>query len=478
MLCLTLLLLSPAHPGPGPAQEPRAAADLAYCEVVPDRPVVWLGQELRVAFRFGVEESLRSERLVPLFRRELDLQLQLQAPWVSDLPGAIALEPGGRAEQPAEALTFALESGEAFARRVPVGGAGREGFASYEFTRDYLPERAGQLTLPPAVLRYAYASGFEEDLLGVLVPVDRREGRVESEPRSVRVQALPEEGRPAGFTGAIGSLDVRGEVVPVRLRVGDVMTWTLRISGSTNLDRFELPRITPEGFRVQSIEDDRAAAGDLRTVRVELCPTTHLVRELPPFSIDWFDPPSRYRTTSTEPVPLAVTAPEAEAEAEAGAEPAPASSGPPTSSGALVRRSWVLLGGGAGGLLLAFFLLLRARRAGSDPADELRRRRLLVEALRERLDGLPEEGPGSALELEQALVDLAAGLTGSTRAGVIGPELASRLADSGVADAPARELAVLIDELVAARFGEQEVTAARTRASSLVRAIERGQEHA
>ena len=64
MLCLTLLLLSPAHPGPGPAQEPRAAADLAYCEVVPDRPVVWLGQELRVAFRFGVEESLRSERLV------------------------------------------------------------------------------------------------------------------------------------------------------------------------------------------------------------------------------------------------------------------------------------------------------------------------------------------------------------------------------------------------------------------------------
>ena len=60
---------------------------------------------------------------------------------------------------------------------------------------------------------------------------------VASDPDALKVLALPAEGRPAGFSGAVGKFDINSEFSSARTAAGDPLTLRLKVTGMGNFDR-------------------------------------------------------------------------------------------------------------------------------------------------------------------------------------------------------------------------------------------------
>jgi oxygen tolerance protein BatD len=81
-----------------------------------------------------------------------------------------------------------------------------------------------------------FGDPFWQNFFGASVPKDIN---VQSPAQELKVLALPAEGRPADFHGAIGSFAIESEVTPAKADVGDPLTLTMRVAGSGNFDRVD-----------------------------------------------------------------------------------------------------------------------------------------------------------------------------------------------------------------------------------------------
>jgi hypothetical protein len=75
---------------------------------------------------------------------------------------------------------------------------------------------------------------FFQDVFG---GTTEKELTVASEPDALKVLPLPAEGRPAGFSGAVGKFDLSSELSAARSAAGDPLTLRLKVSGTGNFDR-------------------------------------------------------------------------------------------------------------------------------------------------------------------------------------------------------------------------------------------------
>ena len=162
---------------------------------------------LRVAYDPAFFEAWGTE----LFRRPLDLPFQVVLPWDDEdlLPGPSELLP----VPPGEGARIALGDDVVTARHA--GETWRDGrrLALLEVTRRYASLPPGPIEIPAPVLRFAYATAFEEDFFGGRRAVDRHDVRREGEPLELERQALPTEGRPAGFLDAVGRFEMEASGV-------------------------------------------------------------------------------------------------------------------------------------------------------------------------------------------------------------------------------------------------------------------------
>src|SRR5690606_18770607 len=116
----------------------------------------------------------------------------------------------------------------------------------------------------------------------------------------VEIRPLPIDGRPAGFSGAVGRFSVRAEVAEHSVRVGESFRLTLRITGEGNLRSFTVPGLGELGelgrFHVYG-NVDRMDAGE-RVITYDVAPLASDLTALPPIPLAFFDPtpPARYRT--------------------------------------------------------------------------------------------------------------------------------------------------------------------------------------
>lgn len=275
----------------------------AFVEVVPERATVYVEQPLHGVLRVGYDVAFFRERGIDLFAQRFDLPFGVRAPWFED--------------DAAHALSWPAPDGEPLRRGVV--GAGVRQFATVGERRDgervYAVLEAPFVWMPLAVdappgapveLRYAFASAFTEDFLRGRQPVDKQEATVRSEVPAWTVRALPVEGRPETFCGAVGRFELRATVSAPRVEVGQGFTATLTITGDGNLQRFAAPPL-PElaGFHVQGVVERRAAAG--REFVFDLLPLRAGVEALPPLPFCAFDPAAeRYVVSHTAPVPLTV----------------------------------------------------------------------------------------------------------------------------------------------------------------------------
>ena len=171
------------------------------------------------------------------------------------------------------------------------------------------PTRTGKLAFGPAAIKCQKRVG--EDWFGrvqtedITVPVD---------PLDIEVLPLPEEGRPADFAGAIGQWNLAVTAKPTELAVGDPITFTIKISGTGNIDTVPAPKLgSLEGFKTydpttKTTKDDLNTSGQ-RVIQQVLIPKSTEVKELPDVRLTYFDPVAKaYKVAMQPPIQLMVKA--------------------------------------------------------------------------------------------------------------------------------------------------------------------------
>jgi len=131
---------------------------------------------------------------------------------------------------------------------------------------------------------------------------------------TVRVAPPPEAGRPASFTGALGTnMQAAAALDCLSCNVGDPVRLTLTVTGHLRFDRMLPPRLEMqtnllENFSVydqtaQTFTDSPTQRRFVYTIR----PRHAGMLELPPIELAWFDTAARaYMVRQTAPVPLEV----------------------------------------------------------------------------------------------------------------------------------------------------------------------------
>lgn len=131
-------------------------------------------------------------------------------------------------------------------------------------------------------------------------------------PLQLTVHALPEEGKPPGFTGLVGHFQVEASAAPLDVNIGDPITLEISVSGSPYLDNVSIPPLTdlPEFEKDFKIPEEMASGttkGNARLFTQTLRPRSADVKTIPPIEIPYFNPDScRYETARTSPIALAV----------------------------------------------------------------------------------------------------------------------------------------------------------------------------
>jgi hypothetical protein len=85
-----------------------------------------------------------------------------------------------------------------------------------------------------------FGDPFLQNLFGTTIP---KEITVESPATELTVLALPTEGRPADFHGAIGNFKVASDISPATAAAGDPMTLHMHVTGAGNFDRVDSPML-------------------------------------------------------------------------------------------------------------------------------------------------------------------------------------------------------------------------------------------
>jgi len=124
---------------------------------------------------------------------------------------------------------------------------------------------------------------------------------------ALTVLAVPEAGRPQGFSGAIGSFTLEASASGSAVNVGDPVTVTATVTGQGNIDSITSLDFTvsPEEFKVY---DPEVAVGDRsKTFTYVVIPRSDQVTRIPEMSLSFFDADTgTYRTVSAGPFALTV----------------------------------------------------------------------------------------------------------------------------------------------------------------------------
>ena len=153
-------------------------------------------------------------------------------------------------------------------------------------------------------------SAFDDPFFGSMFQrTETRPVDLQVETAAITVKPLPEEGKPAGFSGAVGQFRFQVSAQPLEVHPGDPVTLTMAISGDGNFDRVMAPSLpTNNLFRLYGEPIRKPEDNAVRFEQV-VSPRSADVREIPAVSFSFFDTQSgTYRTVKSAPVPITVTA--------------------------------------------------------------------------------------------------------------------------------------------------------------------------
>ena len=214
-----------------------------------------------------------------------------------------------------------------------------------EQVRRLYPQRTGQIVIEPATL---------------LLPVPRGRKTLKTKPLKLAIQPLPETGKPAQFSGAVGEYQIAAQVDRSSIEAGRALTLSLQISGRGSMQTVTAPKLPAiPGVVVNGPTLVEDSVPTTRTYAYALIPARSGTLRIPAIAYIYFDPSRAvYATAQTSPIPVSVRPNPTDA-VGVGTEPSP--------WGLWILLSAVLLLG----LLVAGFLWYRAgfQRSTDTPID-------------------------------------------------------------------------------------------------------------
>ncbi|WP_410471163.1 BatD family protein [Flavimarina sp. Hel_I_48] len=170
------------------------------------------------------------------------------------------------------------------------------------------PQKTGDLTIEPLALS-----------LNVEVPTQRRDifGGYVTRPekltvaannRKITVKPLPEQGKPADFSGAVGNFDFNVTTTKKELKASESLNLNITASGNGNLKLFKLPKPKlPSALEVYEPEHDETINTNINGMsgsiadRYTVVPQVKGKYPIPQISFSYFDPKTdKYRTLTSE----------------------------------------------------------------------------------------------------------------------------------------------------------------------------------
>lgn len=470
LVWLLLAFALPAH------AEERAPEDAALLTVTAEPSTCVVGQPVDVTLQVRYLAEHFEAHAATLFRRPLDLEVQLTAPWLSALDGATVLSSDalGVNVGPGDWVRLAV-NGEVTS--LPRAGPElKDGLSWHVLTTRcrIVPTKTGTLQLAPPILKYAYATAIEVNLMGERTARDSRPVTIEGVATSVVVTDPPTAGRPEDFTGAVGRFGVEARVETPEVEVGTPFELTLLITGEGNLGLIEQPRLPDMlGFHVYGakeapIDEPNPAR---RVIRYEVAVTAGGIGQVPAIPFSYYDPSTGYATARTAPIALRVTGGEATSVATgvgdsvdrpvASREARDDRTPPLAFLGFAILAGLLVIGGG-----VAMLIRMRPRPAVAPPV-----RRIGTPPIKPKpTPPPPRPSPAAALAALRAAIDsgdegaqfrtfadyLAARL-GCGPGSVAGPGLRDGLLAAGVSADVTQAAVTAMEKWVDARYGGREV---------------------
>lgn len=246
--------------GSGAADPTSATTSASSLEVRLQPDTVYVGQQvlLRAQVTFSEEMRLRQSR-PPTFDPPAPSGF-----WIQDVPDPVSVSLRVREGRTVETQTY---------------------------RRAYFPLSPGEFRFPPARLHYEVRRGF------LYSPESRQ---LVSDSARLVVLPLPEAGRPATFTGAVGRLVMRASLAPERVAVGEPTVLTVEIEGLGNVKALPEPRLadvpnadvfSPTQESRVDVADDRV--GGIKRFQWMIVPQQPGQLRIPPVEYGVFDPELR-----------------------------------------------------------------------------------------------------------------------------------------------------------------------------------------
>ena len=93
-------------------------------------------------------------------------------------------------------------------------------------------------------------------------PMIQKDVTLKSVDQEIEMRPLPTEGRPAGFTGAVGDFKFEGAQIPDNWKTGEPQQIIAKLGGSGNFALMKAPELTPaDAWKTYSGKDE-FSAGD------------------------------------------------------------------------------------------------------------------------------------------------------------------------------------------------------------------------
>ena len=155
-----------------------------------------------------------------------------------------------------------------------------------------------------------FDDSFFDDALGGMT---EKEMTLHTDGAVVKIKALPVQGRPAGFSGAVGNFDVASDAASTNGATGDPLKLKITVTGRGNFSR-----VSTDGLRasadwktyrpsMQFEPTDSSNTTGSKTFEQSIIPVNAGTQEIPSVSFSYFDPEKgTYVTKETKPIAVEI----------------------------------------------------------------------------------------------------------------------------------------------------------------------------
>jgi len=284
--CVAALLVCLAHAQAPLAEEVAQRGKSAVTirvDVGRERRFVGEAAVVQVVVRF--DRAFFAEHGAPMFARQLDVPLQVVAPWL-DGGEAVALLPDARDEATKRSRIVCNER-VIEARELDDVTDGDRKWGVLTFARRLAPRRAGTMELAAPIVRFVAATQFRDDFINGRMPMDRVPCEVAGQAHAWLVEELPAAGKPASFCGAVGAIELLARASSTSVGADGRIDVELVVRGDGDLWSWPPPQMRMAGAHALGVLD-RGGKGE-RVFALELEIDDPKLTALPPIELGYFD---------------------------------------------------------------------------------------------------------------------------------------------------------------------------------------------